>query len=170
MINNYSIRPRRKAFLGTAISAIVGIGSSILGASSQKKAQERQYALQRAAENRNVGVQGAANLTEAFVNADEEDRDFRNRFFLYGGRKKAKWGADDTNALINAFGNLGQTAATSIIGQAVQKGFNPTAINPIVNKDEDKAVYDSAGRTDFLNNYYRTAMLRCGGGMKIRRR
>ena len=98
MMNNYLNRPRRKAWIGAAIGAAVGIGSAIFGASKQKKAQEQQYALQRNMESRNTGLTSAANLTQAYANADELDKEFRNRFMRYGGRKKAAWGAEDTAA------------------------------------------------------------------------
>ena len=61
MLNNYLNRPRKKAWIGAVIGAAVGIGSSIFGASQQKKAQEKQYALQRANEARNAGLTSATN-------------------------------------------------------------------------------------------------------------
>ena len=70
MLNNYLNRPRKKAWIGTAIGAAVGIGSAIFGASKQKKAQEQQYALQRNMQLRNTGLTSAANLTQAYANAD----------------------------------------------------------------------------------------------------
>ena len=163
MLNNYFNRPRKKAWIGAAIGAAVGIGSAIFGASRQKKAQEKQYALQRAAEARNTGLTSAANLTQAYANADELDREFRSRFMRMGGRKKCGWGAEDTTALINGLGNAGSNIATSIIGQASQRANYVNAIKPITNDKKDDAVYDSAARSEFLNNYYRTSMMRCGG-------
>ena len=47
MMNNYFNRPRRKAWIGAAIGAAVGLGSAIFGANQQKKAQEQQMLLQR---------------------------------------------------------------------------------------------------------------------------
>lgn len=168
MLNNYLNIPRKKAWLGAAIGAAVGIGSAIFSSSEQKKAQEQQYALQRAAEARNTGLQGAANLTQAYANSDELDREFRNRFLLYGGRRKAKggieWTADDTSALIGSLGSAGSNFANSMVGQAAAVGFNPQAIRTFGRElDDEQVVYDSAARNDFLNNYYRTANLRCGG-------
>lgn len=168
MLNNYLNRPRKKAWIGTAIGAAVGIGSAIFGASKQKKAQEQQYALQRNMQLRNTGLTSAANLTQAYANADELDEEFRNRFLRYGGRKKAAWGAEDTTALINSLGSAGSNIATAMIGQAQQRANYINAINPLTSKKEDEAVYDSAARSNFLNNYYRTAALRMGG--RTRRR
>ena len=38
------------------------------------------------------------------------------------------------------------------------------AINPLISdKKDNEAVYDSAARSNFLNNYYRTAAMRMGG-------
>lgn len=163
MLQNYLNRPRKKAWIGAAIGAAVSIGSSIFGASRQKKAQEQQYALQRAAEARNTGLTSAANLTQAYANADELDREFRSRFMRMGGRKKCGWGAEDTTALINGLGSAGSNIATSIIGEAQQKAAYPGAIKPITNDRKDDVAYDSAARSEFLNNYYRTSMMRCGG-------
>ena len=68
MLNNYLNRPRRKAWIGAAIGAAVGIGSTLFGASQQKKAQEEQYRLQQAMEARNTGLTSAANMTQAYAN------------------------------------------------------------------------------------------------------
>lgn len=163
MLNNYFNRPRKKAWVGAAVGAAVGIGSAIFGASNQKKVQEQQYAMQRATELRNTGLTSAANLTQAYANADELDKEFRSRFMRMGGRKKCGWGAEDTTALINSLGSAGSNIATSIIGQAQQRANYINAIKPITNDKKDDAVYDSAARSEFLNNYYRTSMMRCGG-------
>lgn len=163
MLQNYLNRPRKKAWIGAAIGAAVGIGSAIFGASKQKKMQEQQYAMQRATEERNTGLTSAANLTQAYANSDELDKEFRSRFMRMGGRKKCAWGAEDTTALINGLGSAGSSIATSIIGQAQQRANYINAIKPIANDRKDDAVYDSAARSEFLNNYYRTSMMRCGG-------
>lgn len=168
--NDYFKRPRKKAWAGAAIGAVVGLGSAIFGASKQKKVQEQQMKLQQAMEARNVGLTSAANLTQVYSNSDELDEEFRNRFLRYGGRRKAEWGAEDTTALINSLGNASSNIATNIIGRAQQQGIYPNAIKPIVNNNDNEAVYDSAGRSNFLNNYYRTSALRCGGGRKMGRR
>lgn len=163
MLNNYFNRPRKKAWIGAAIGAAVGIGSTIFGASRQKRLQEQQYAMQRAAEARNTGLTSAANLTQAYANADELDREFKSRFMRMGGRKKCAWGAEDTTALISSLDSAGSNIATSIIGNAQQKAAYPGAVKPITNDKKDDVVYDSAARSEFLNNYYRTSMMRCGG-------
>lgn len=163
MLNNYLNRPRKKAWIGAVIGGAVGIGSAIFGAIKQKEAQEKQMRLQRNMESRNTSLTSAANLTQAYANADELDEEFRNRFYRCGGRKKAAWGAEDTSALISSLGSAGSNIATAMIGQAQQRANYINAINPLTSKKEDEAIYDSAARTDFLNNYYRTAMLRCGG-------
>lgn len=170
MLNNYLNRPRNKAWLGAAIGAAVGIGSAIFGASKQKKAQQKQYALQNNTQYRNTGLTSAANMTQTFANANELDEEFRNRFLRYGGRRKAKdgggfkWSASDTDALISGLGSAGSNLATSLVGQAQQQGIYPNAFKPLTSKAEDnEAVYDSAARSNFLNNYYRTAALRMGG-------
>ena len=170
MWNNYLNRPRRKAFVGSIISGVIGIGSSIFGAAKQKEAQREQYRLQRNAELRNTGLTSAANLTRTFANADELDEEFRNRFLRCGGRRKAengggwKWSDFDTSALISGLGSAGSNIATAMIGQASQRANYINAINPLISdKRDNEAVYDSAARSSFLNNYYRTAALRMGG-------
>ena len=163
MLNNYLNRPRKKAWAGAAIGALVGIGSAIFGASQSKKAQEKQYALQRAAQLRNTGLTSASNLTQVYSNADELDREFRNRFYKFGGRRKAAWGIDDTTALINSIGSAGSNIATSMIGQATQKANYVNAVNPMTVKENNEAVYDSASRSQLLNDYYRTTMMKLGG-------
>ena len=176
MLNNYTNRPRRKAFLGSIISGVIGIGSSIYGGLKQKEAQEKQYRLQRNTELRNVGLTSAGNLTQTFSNANELDEEFRNRFLRYGGRVKAenggswKWSDSDTSALINGLSSAGSNLATSLIGKAQQQGIYPNAIKPLISNEKDnEAVYDSAARSNFLDNYYRTNMLRCGGS-KMKRK
>lgn len=177
MLNNYLNRPRKKAWVGAAIGAAVGIGSALFGASKQKRAQEKQYRLQRNMELRNTGLTSASNLTQAFSNANELDEEFRNRFLRYGGRRKAKdgggfkWSSSDTDALISGLGNAGSTFATALVGQASQRANYINAINPLTSKKEDEAVYDSAARSNFLNNYYRVNALRMGGmGRKLCKR
>lgn len=172
MLNNYLNRPRKKAWIGAAISAAVGIGSSIFGASRQKKAQEQQFRLQRNMELRNAGLTSAANLNQTFANANELDEEFKNRFLRCGGRRKAedgggfKWSSSDTDALISGLGDAGSNFATALVGQAQQKANYVNAINPLMSdKKDNEAVYDSAARSNFLDNYYRTAALRCGGNI-----
>lgn len=180
MVNNYLNRPRKKAWVGAAISAAVGIGSAIFGASKQKKSQEQQYRLQRNMELRNIGLTSATNLTQTYADADERDEEFRSRFLRYGGRRKAevgtesssgglKWSAADTDSLISGLGSAGSNIATAMIGQAQQRANYINAINPLTSKKEDEAVYDSAARSEFLNNYYRTATMRLGGSKRSRR-
>ena len=169
MLQNYLNRPRKKAWIGAAIGAAVGIGSAIFGASQQKKAQEQQFRLQRNMELRNAGLTSSANLNTAFANADELDKEFRNRFLRCGGRRKAedgggfKWSSSDTDALISGLGSAGSNIATALVGQASQRANYINAINPLTSDKKDNAAYDSAARSEFLNNYYRTSMMRCGG-------
>lgn len=170
MWNDYLNRPRRKAFIGSIISGVLGVGSSIFGALKQKEAQRDQYRLQRNMELRNTGLTSAANLNRTFSNADELDEEFRNRFLRCGGRRKAenggdwKWSSSDTDALISSLGSAGSNVATALVGQASQRANYINAINPLMSdKKDNEAVYDSAARSSFLDNYYRTAALRMGG-------
>lgn len=172
MWNNYLNRPRRKAFIGSIISGVLGVGTSIFGALKQKEAQKDQYRLQRNTELRNTGLTSAANLNRTFANADELDEEFRNRFLRCGGRRKFedgggwKWSDSDTSALISGLGSAGSSFSTALIGQASQRANYINAINPLTSdKKDNEAVYDSAARSSFLNNYYRTSALRCGGNI-----
>lgn len=216
MLNNYLNRPRRKAWIGAAIGAAASIGSAIFGASQQRKAQQKQLNLQRNTQAREVGIQSAANLTQAYSNYDDLNEEFRNRFFLYGGRRKAEagteekkddnnssdngssensdsgnsdtssssgsgtfsgidlnyeWSKEDTNDIISGVGSaIGDIAGSFIRNNVHRSGetFIPikTAMKPVGN---NKAVYDSAARSSFLNDYYKVNTLRCGG-RKIGRR
>jgi hypothetical protein len=121
-------------------------------------------------ELRNAGLTSAANLNTAFANADELDKEFRNRFLRCGGRRKAedgggfKWSSSDTDALISGLGSAGSSFATTLVGQASQRANYINAINPLISdKKDNEAVYDSAARSNFLDNYYRTSALRMGG-------
>ena len=211
MLNTYLNRPRKKAWIGAVIGAGAGIASSIFGANQQRKAQQKQFNLQRNTQVRESGLQSAANLTQAFANYDELDREFQDRFFLYGGRKKAelgteeenkndnnsstdsssnadtsddntndvnyfsgeglKWSKVDTNAIISNVGNTVGNIAGALIRNNVHRSgeiFNPikASIRP---KQTNEAIYDSAARSEFLNNYYRTATMRFGGSKRSRR-
>ena len=173
MLNNYLNRPRRKAWIGAAIGAAVGIGSTLFGASQQKKAQEEQYRLQQSMEARNTGLTSAANMTQAYANADELAKEFRSQFKRMGGRKKCEgggWTNNDTEALISSLGSAGYNLATAFVGRAQQNGIYPSAVKPVVSNNENTAVYDSAARSQMLNDYYRVSSLRCGGGRKMSRR
>ena len=201
--NDYFKRPRKKAWIGTAISTAAGIGSSIFGAIQQRKAQQRQFNLQQNTQAREVGLQSAANLTQAYANYDELDKEFQNRFLRYGGRRKAelgteektepeeietettevktpeieteggngyKWSNSDTSSIISGIGSAVGNIAGSIIGNNVNRSrrvFNPIKINPVNRNNE--AVYDSAARSNVLNNYYKVATLRAGGYKSCKR-
>lgn len=200
MLNNYLNRPRNKAWLGAAIGAAVGLGSTIFGAITSKNAQAKQYALQRNMEARNAGITGAGNLTQAYANSDELDKEFRNRFLRYGGRRKAEagteektddnsssdsnnssdnsgsssgggfsfdyeWSNQDTNDIISGVGSAVGDIASSLIRNNVRRNgetFTPIKVNGRKVGSND-AVYDSAARSQFLNNYYKTATMRMGG-------
>lgn len=167
MMNNFIYRPRRKAWLGTAITTAISLGSSLLGASAKKRAQEEQYRLQAQAQARQTAYQSAQNLNQSYANAGDLNEEFQNRFLRYGGRRKAKWGTADTTALISALGNAGSNIGTAMIGQAVQQGFNPTAFKPLSIKTDDEAVYDSASRKNIFNN--QPIVYRLGGCRRTRR-
>lgn len=200
MLNNYLNRPRKKAWIGAAIGAAASIGSAIFGASQQRKAQQKQLALQRNTQAREAGVQSAMNLTQAYANYDELDEEFRNRFLRYGGRRKAEvgteektddnsssdsnsssdnsgsssgggfsfdyeWSNQDTNDIISGVGSaVGDIASSLIRNNASRSGetFTPIKVNGRKVGSND-AVYDSAARSQFLNNYYKTATMRMGG-------
>lgn len=190
--NDYFKRPRKKAWIGAAIGAAASIGSSIFGAIQQRKAQQRQFNLQQNTQAREVGLQSAANLTQAYANYDELDKEFQNRFLRYGGRRKAelgteentevktseietggdgyKWSNNDTSSIISGIGSAVGNIAGSIIENNVNRSsrvFNPIKINPVNRNNE--AVYDSAARSNALNNYYKVATLRAGGYKSCKR-
>ena len=167
MLKNYLNRPRKKAWIGAAIGAAVGIGSAIFGASKQSKAQKEQAALQRGAELRRAGLESAANLTRAYANEDELSKEFAQRFYRMGGRKKyagGGWSDIDTNALINGLGSAGSSIASNVIGNnVIPMVTTNTARIKYKQVGEGNATYDSAARSELLNNYYQTSMLKAGG-------
>ena len=200
MLNNYLNRPRKKAWIGAAIGAAASIGSAIFGASQQRKAQQKQLALQRNTQAREAGIQSAMNLTQAYANYDELDEEFRNRFLRYGGRRKAEagteektddnsssdsnsssdnsgsssgggfsfdyeWSNQDTNDIISGVGSAVGDIASNLIRNNVSRSgetFTPIKVNGR-KVGSNNAVYDSAARSQFLNNYYKTATMRMGG-------
>lgn len=194
--NNYFARPRKKAWIGAAISAGVGLGSSIFGAIQQRKAQQKQFNLQQNTQAHQAGLQSAANLTQAYANYDELEKEFQNRFLRYGGRRKAelgteepketkveeppkvdvgggngyKWSSNDTSDIISGVGSAVGNIASSLINNNVNRSsriFTPIKVNTASSNNE--AVYDSAARSSFLNDYYKINTMRCGG-RKIGRR
>lgn len=199
MLSNYLNRPRKKAWIGAAISAGVGIASSIFGASAQKRAQQKQFNLQQNNQAREAGLQSAANLTKTFANYNELNQEFQNRFLRYGGRRRAElgieekenttldsdtidtgtvetkvdtstssgkgWSAGDTNDIISGVGSaIGNIAGSLIANSAKRSGKVYTPIKTSIrNVGDNQAVYDSASRSQLLNDYYRTAMMKLGG-------
>ena len=194
--NNYFVRPRRKAFIGAAIGAAAGIGSSIFGAIQQRKAQQKQFNLQQNTQAREAGLQSATNLTQAYANYNELDKEFQDRFLRYGGRRKAelgteepeetkveetpkidikggdgyKWSSNDTSDIISSVGSAVGNIASSLIGNNINRSsriFTPIKVNTASSNNE--AVYDSAARSSFLNDYYKINTMRCGGRKMGRR-
>ena len=95
-------------------------------------------------EVRNTGLTSAANMTQAYANADELAKEFRSKFKRMGGRKKCEgggWTNNDTEALISSLGSAGSNLATTLVGRAQQNGIYPSAVKPVVSNNENTAVY-----------------------------
>lgn len=116
---------KHKAWLGAVIRGAVELGSSIYGASQQKKAQERALDEQRRAQNKQDTLNMAQQLTAGYGDQSYVDDFNKKVVFKMGGnkldkakrirpRKKAAWGVEDTNALISGLSSLGNIASTAI--------------------------------------------------------
>lgn len=167
---------RRKAWLGAAISGAIGIGSSIFGGNSQKRAMRRQMR----AQNKVATLEEAANLSNAYGDQNYVD-DFenkiafrnggyirRNRLFACGGRKryedggKKYWTGVDTDALISG--------ASSAISNGISNIFNASTSIPAIQTPRitTNNAKESIKSTDYANsdNYniiYSSPLYMCGG-------
>lgn len=167
---------RNKAWLGAVISGAIGLGSSIFGASQQKKAQERALAEQRRAQNRQDTLNMAQQLTAGYGDQSYVD-DFNKKItFKMGGnkvdkarrikpRKKAAWGAEDTSALISGFsGGLNNIASNAI---AASVDNSPIESLPFMANKPKHGIKTP----DYLVDNSREIgnILRCGGKRKGRK-
>lgn len=193
-MKTYNDRKKKKAFLGALIGAGISlVGNAVGGAISAKKqkaAQKQELAnqraiaeLQKSAQKEQAGIQTAQNLTNYYADSYNREQEFMNRFKQYkcGGRKKAKWGTNDTVSTINVVGD----AASGIIGSIMQpKQQNTSSIVALENpeliygqkvgnfsptKQQNTAVYAgevTANNQPFSSIQYLTKMnksFRCGG-------
>ena len=170
---------RRKAWLGAAISGAIGIGSSIFGGNTQKKAMRKQMR----AQNKLATLEEAANLSNAYGDQNYVD-DFenkiafrnggyirRNRLFACGGRKKYAdggnklWATADTDALISR--------ASSAISNGISSLFNSSASIPAIqtprittnNAKENIKATDYANSANY-NTLYSSPLYMCGGRIR----
>lgn len=179
---------RKKAFLGSLIGAGIGLVSSVVGGISSKNAAERQQREQQIAQNRADTYEMANNLSAGYSNQDYandfqkkvkfkhggmkqyNDRIKHNKRFACGGRKKAKWGAIDTNNVISA----GGSALGGLVGNLIANSANTGAIvsTPSVANDPKTAIKAVDYQERLHPNYIDDAvinnprMFRCGGKRK----
>lgn len=169
---------RKKAFVGAIIGAVAAIGSSIASSVISKKNAKKQAEEQQKQQNRQDTYEMAQNLTAGYGD-QEYVKDFKNRVqfkkggimnnkyndrierikkFKCGGRKKAAWGANDTEAVISGLGsgisNVASSAITNSTDTSVSRGN--------IFSNEPKTTIETP---DYMisTNMMRPAYLRCGG-------
>lgn len=167
---------RHKAWLGAVISGAIGIGSSIFGASQQKRAQERALAEQQRAQNKQDTLNMAQQLTAGYGDQSYVDDFNKKVVFKMGGnkvdkarrirpRKKAAWGAEDTSALISGLSNGIGNVASSAIASSVDTS-SIESLPFMANKPKH-----GIKTPDYLveNSQQIGNILRCGGKRKGRK-
>lgn len=122
---------------------------------AQVEAQEELNKQQNELAAQKVGIQNAQGLTQAFGNTADIDKEFKNRFMRYGGKKKckcggrqkAKFGLDDVAETINGVGNIVTSAMTPTANVATGKLDYSQRLqyhDPVVaNLEIDKSIADS---------------------------
>lgn len=90
---------------------------------AQVRAQEELNKQQNELAAQKVGIQNAQGLTQAFGNTADINKEFKNRFMRYGGRKKCKCGGKE-----KAKYGWGDVAGTvSGIGSIITSAMAPTS-------------------------------------------
>lgn len=176
MINKKS--KRKKAFIGAVIGAVAAIGSAVAGSVISKNNAEKQAEEQQRLQNKNDTYTMAQNLTAGYGNQDYV-RDFKNRVkfkkggimnnkyndrigrikkFKCGGRKKAAWGANDTEAVISGLGS----GISNIASSAITNSADTTVSRGNMFSNEPKTTIETP---DYMTstNMMRPTYLRCGG-------
>ena len=167
---------RHKAWLGAVISGAIGLGSSIFGASQQKKAQERAIAEQQRAQNKQDTLNMAQQLTAGYGDQSYIDDFNKKVVFKMGGnkvdkakrirpRKKAAWGTEDTSALISGLSNSLGNVASSVITSSTDTS-SVESLPFMANKPKH-----GIKTPDYLVDNSREIgnILRCGGKRKGRK-
>lgn len=181
MINKKS--KRKKAFIGAIIGAVAGIGTSIASSVISKKNAEKQAEEQQKQQNRQDTYEMAQNLTAGYGD-QEYVKDFKNRVqfkkggimnnkyndrigrikkFKCGGRKKAAWGANDTEAIISGLGS----GISNVVSSAITNSADTTVSRGNIFSNEPKTTIETP---DYMTstNVMRPAYLRCGGRKKTK--
>lgn len=167
---------RNKAWLGSVIRGAIGLGSSIFGGIMQKNAQERALAEQRKMQNKQDTLNMAQQLTTGYGDQTYVDEFNKKVAFRLGGnkvdkakrirpRKKAEWGAADTDGLISGLSSsLGNIASTAI---ATSVDTTPAESLPFMANQPKHGIKTP----DYLveNSQQIGNILRCGGKRKGRK-
>lgn len=178
-------KDRKKAFLGAIIAGTIGLAGSIASSLAAKNSKEKEdklalaneemIAQQKAnAQKITAGNTTAGSLTNAYSNAYANEKNFRDRFYKMGGRRKCALGTEDINNIIGTLANtIGSTAGNVInsnpgvnISAEVAKQFpelqyGEQALNYKPNKQINTASYINKDNnqpiifTDFRNPRYK---------------
>lgn len=114
---------------------------------AEVEAQEKLNQEQNELSAQKVGIQSAQSLTQAFGNTADIDKEFKNRFMRYGGRKKCKYGWFDIASVVDSgIGNIisAATAQTGVPAHKLDYSGRLKYHNPVVaNLEVDKSITNS---------------------------
>jgi hypothetical protein len=119
---------------------------------AEVEAQEKLNQEQNELSAQKVGMQSAQSLTQAFGNTADIDKEFKNRFMRYGGRKKCKCGGRKkawlgiASAIDSGIGNVisAATAQTGVPAYKLDYSGRLKYHDPVVaNLEVDKSIANS---------------------------
>lgn len=119
---------------------------------AEVEAQEKLNQEQNELSAQKVGIQSAQSLTQAFGNTADINKEFKNRFMRYGGKKKCKCGGRQkawfgiASAIDSGIGNIisAATAQTGVPAYKLDYSDRLKYHNPVVaNLEVDKSIANS---------------------------
>lgn len=119
---------------------------------AEVEAQEKLNQEQNELSAQKVGIQSAQSLTQAYGNTADINKEFKNRFMRYGGKKKCKCGGRKkawfgiASAIDSGIGNIisAATAQTGVPAYKLNYSQRLKYHNPVVaNLEVDKSIANS---------------------------
>lgn len=115
---------------------------------AEVKAQEKLNQEQNELSAQKVGIQSAQSLTQAFGNTADINKEFKNRFMRYGGKKKCEYGAwfGIASGIDSGIGNIisAATAQTGVPAYKLDYSDRLKYHDPVVaNLEVDKSIANS---------------------------
>lgn len=180
-------KKRDKAFLGAIIGGVLGMAGSAISGAINKNSTEKQLEEQQRQQNKRDTYEMAQNLSAGYGNQEyidefkkkvvfknggkmkAKDNNYKDRVslakkFKCGGRKKAQWGASDTNAVINSLGNVGSSIITSGIKSSTDTTLRQGNMFKAIPKEYIKQPDYITNPNNLIDN--NTIYMRCGGRAK----